>query len=67
MTACSVTCAECAKTWHHLCTDCAREQKAGHRLTTGHLAELYIATEMSMDEIRRQMRKARRLMKGRGW
>ena len=67
MTACSVTCAECERTWSHLCVDCAREQKVAHRMVTGHRAELYIPTEMSMDDIRKEMRRARRLMRRFGW
>ena len=67
MTNCSVTCHECGtggipKVWHHLCEDCAREQKARHVAETGHKADLYIATELSIHIIQRDFDRAHRAM-----
>ena len=73
MTECTVTCYPCGadtrpKVWRWLCEDCAREQHARHRADTGHDADLYIAPEVDMPTIRRDMARARKLMRGwPGW
>lgn len=76
MTDCSVTCHDCAdggvpKVWRYLCEDCAREKLDAHRLDTGHDPQLYVATEISIQIIQRDMAIARELMRGQsrwpGW
>jgi hypothetical protein len=67
VTACSVSCSACKRTWDHLCLDCAKEQMAGHTMTTGHKAELYIPSRVTLEQVREQMDKARHVARRFGW
>jgi hypothetical protein len=67
MTACVVSCSQCKRTWSHLCVDCANGQMAGHKMTTGHTAELYIPSRVTFEQVRAEMAKARRVARRFGW
>jgi len=65
MTECTVTCRDCSeppKTWRWLCVECAEEQLGRHRADTGHNPVLHVAAEVTLDDIRRDMTAARRVM-----
>lgn len=58
MTECHVSCRDCAtppKVWPHLCTDCAQEQLEAHRAATGHDPQLWVAQEVTVEDVRREM------------
>lgn len=67
MTTCQVTCYACGtntlpRVWRHLCVDCARQQIRTHQTDTGHRADLHIAEETTLEDIRRDIERASRLM-----
>lgn len=69
MTECTVSCPECARTWQHLCADCAHDQAGRHTHSTGHHVDIRINEAPSLHEIREQMvaAAARGLGKWPGW
>jgi hypothetical protein len=69
MADCRVTCRSCTtkhgtRVWRWLCEDCADECRARHYAETGHVTELSVTVEPSVDEIKIL---ANRAAYGLGW